>query len=162
MNASLPSRTAVYKAPVRPERVLPGRDRAPVPGDNAEIVTRGYDAWNRGDIAAVLELVDPHFEWHESSEVPGGAHVYTREQFGSYLASLSRLWKSFRFEPQELLAAGDEVLVDVLEVARGRASGVEVTQRFVHVWTVRDGRACRMRAYRDKAEALRAVGLEPD
>jgi ketosteroid isomerase-like protein len=28
---------------------------ASVPSNNAEIVKRGYDAWNRGDIAAVLE-----------------------------------------------------------------------------------------------------------
>jgi ketosteroid isomerase-like protein len=146
---------------MRPEQVLPGANRASVAGENAEIVRRGYEAWNRGDTAAVLELVDPHFEWHESSEVPGGAHVYTREQFGSYLASLDRLWETFRFELQEVLTTGDEVLVDVLEVARGRVSGVEVTQRFVHVWTVRDGRARGMRAYREKDEALRAVGLAP-
>jgi uncharacterized protein len=131
-----------------------------MPGENTEIVKRGYDAWNRGDLAAVLELVDPSFEWHEASEVPGGVHVYTREQFESYLVSLGRLWESFRLEPQELREAGDLVLADVLERARGRASGVEVTQRFVHVWTMRGRRACRMRAYLDKGQAMRDAGLD--
>jgi uncharacterized protein len=130
-----------------------------VPGENIEIVRRGYDAWNRGDLAGVLELVDPSFEWHEASEVPGGVHVYTRRQFEAYLRSLRRHWDSFRFEPQELREAGDLVIADVLEVGRGRASGAEVTQRFVHVWTMRDRRACRMKAYLDKREAMRESGL---
>ena len=131
-----------------------------MPSENIDIVKRGYDAWNRGDLAGVLELVDPSFEWHEATEVPGGVHVYTRDQFESYLVSLWRLWESFRLEPQELHEAGDLVLADVLERARGRASGVEVTQRFVHVWTMRDLRACRMRAFLDKREAMRAAGLD--
>jgi uncharacterized protein len=133
-----------------------------MPSENIDIVKRGYDAWNRGDLAGVLELVDPSFEWHEATEVPGGVHVYTRDQFESYLVSLWRLWESFRLEPQELHEAGDLVLADVLERARGRASGVEVTQRFVHVWTMRDRRACRMRAFLDKREAMRAAGLDGD
>ena len=131
----------------------------PLPSNNAEIVKRGYDAWNRGDLAAVLELVDPHFEWHEASEVPGGGDVYTREQFESYLRSLSRHWEDFRLEPEVLRQAGDHVLVEVLELARGRASGAEVAQRFVHVWTLRGRRACRMRAYLEKREALEALAL---
>ena len=132
---------------------------APLPSNNAEIVKRGYDAWNRGDLAAVLELVDPHFEWHEASEVPGGGDVYTREQFESYLRRLSRHWEDFRLEPEVLHQAGDHVLVEVLELARGRASGAEVAQRFVHVWTLRGRRACRMRAYLEKREALEALAL---
>jgi ketosteroid isomerase-like protein len=130
-----------------------------LPSDNAEIVKRGYDAWNRGDMAAVLELVDPEFEWHEASEVPGGGDVYTREQFESYLRSLARHWEDFRLEPQQLHQSGDHVLVEVLELARGRTSGADVAQRFVHVWTLRDRRACRMRAYLEKGEALEALGL---
>jgi uncharacterized protein len=133
-----------------------------MPQRNIEIVRRGYDAWNRGDMAGVLELVDPSFEWHEAQEVPGGVHVYTREQFESYLMSLERQWEMFRFETRELREVGDLVVADVLERARGRASGVEVTQPFVHVWTMRNARACRMRAYLDKGDAMRAAGLVRD
>jgi ketosteroid isomerase-like protein len=49
-----------------------------------------------------------------------------------------------------------------MERARGRESGIEVTQRFVHVWTMRHRRACRMRAYLDKREAMRAAGIAVD
>jgi hypothetical protein len=41
-------------------------------------------------------------------------------------------------------------------------AGIEVTQRFVHVWTMRHRRACRMRAYLDKREAMRAAGIAVD
>jgi ketosteroid isomerase-like protein len=43
--------------------------------------------------------------------------------------------------------------------ARGRQSGVEVTQRAWHVWTVRAGKLWRLRVYALKAEALEAAGL---
>jgi ketosteroid isomerase-like protein len=78
-----------------------------MPARNIEIVRRGYDAWNRGDLVAVLELVDPAFEWHEASEVPGGVHVYSREQFEAYLMSIERHWEMFQFETRELREAGD-------------------------------------------------------
>jgi ketosteroid isomerase-like protein len=134
-----------------------GPPRTPL--KHIEVVQQGYDAWNRGDIGAVLELVDPEFEWHEASEVAGGGSVYTRDQFESYLVSLGRLWATIRLEPQEMHEVGDEVLVEVLERARGRTSGAEVTQHFTHVWSFKNRRAYRMRAYFDKGEAMRALGL---
>jgi ketosteroid isomerase-like protein len=143
---------------MRFQRIRATATSTPVSGDKAEIVKRGYDAWNRGDLAGVLELVDPQFEWHEASEVPGGGHVHTRAQFESYLRSLERHWETFRLEPQVVHQAGDHVLVEVLELARQRTSGVEVAQRFVHLWTLRGRRACRMRAYLEKGEALEALG----
>jgi ketosteroid isomerase-like protein len=48
-----------------------------MPEDNVDLVRRGYEAWNSGDIDAVLSLVDPDIEW--GVEVKGGvdAHVWT-------------------------------------------------------------------------------------
>ncbi|HEX2125438.1 MAG TPA: nuclear transport factor 2 family protein [Thermoleophilaceae bacterium] len=58
-------------------------------GGNSEIVRRGYDAWNRGDLGGVLDLVDPEFEW-EPVEIPWSGTMRTREEFESYLRSLGR------------------------------------------------------------------------
>ena len=43
---------------------------------------------------------------------------------------------------------------------RGKKSGVEAETEFAHVWTMRDGKAVRIAAYFDRAEALKAVGME--
>jgi ketosteroid isomerase-like protein len=65
------------------------------------------------------------------------------------------------FEPTEMEAAGDNVLVPVLLHARGRGSGLELPGEGFHVWTFRDGKAARVQTYFDEAEARRAAGL-PD
>jgi ketosteroid isomerase-like protein len=125
-------------------------------GGNIEIVRRGYDAWNRGDLGAVLELVDPEFEW-EPVEIPWSGTMRTRAEFESYLRSLRRIWETFRLELEELREIGDAVLVVVLERARGRASGVEVEQRMVHLWSFRNRRARRMQTFFSIRQALEAA-----
>lgn len=62
-------------------------------------------------------------------------------------------------EPLEYIAHGDAVVVPHELRAWGR-SGVEVEARSVVVFTIRDGRIIEMRLYRQRAEALKAVGLE--
>jgi hypothetical protein len=42
---------------------------------------------------------------------------------------------------------------------RGRASGVEVTDRLFEVHTFRDGQCVRKLDFRERSEALEAVGL---
>jgi ketosteroid isomerase-like protein len=69
-------------------------------------------------------------------------------------------WESIEFRLDELIDAGDEIVALLWQVNRGRASGVEVPQgEWAQVWTLRDGRVVRVRAFGDPAEALRAVGL---
>jgi ketosteroid isomerase-like protein len=49
--------------------------------------------------------------------------------------------------------------VIVREVARGRASGVQIDGRRGYVITVRDRQIVRIRTYRDAGQALQAVGI---
>jgi ketosteroid isomerase-like protein len=110
-------------------------------GGNIEIVRRGYDAWNRGDLGGVLDLVDPEFDW-ERVDIPWSGTMRTREEFESYLRSLGRIWETFRLEPEELREIGDAVR---WWCSSGRASGVEAEQRLEHLWSFRNRRraACR-------------------
>jgi ketosteroid isomerase-like protein len=47
----------------------------------------------------------------------------------------------------------------VREVARGRASGVEIDSRWGYVITVEEGLIVRIEAYRDAAQALQVAGV---
>lgn len=57
-------------------------------------------------------------------------------------------------EPREL---GDHVVVVVRGHGRGRASGVELDNRFCQVWTLRCGTAVRMREYTTREQGLAAL-----
>ena len=56
--------------------------------------------------------------------------------------------------------AVDLVLLVMNEHGIGRASGVVVDRRHYALWTLRGGKVVSLRNYLDRAEALKAVGLE--
>jgi ketosteroid isomerase-like protein len=68
--------------------------------------------------------------------------------------------EEIRFEPQEFIDADDRVVVVARLVGRGKRSGVDVSRTWAYVWTLRGGKALRMIGYADRADALKAVGLE--
>jgi ketosteroid isomerase-like protein len=68
-------------------------------------------------------------------------------------------WAVWRFEPERFIDVGDVVVVFVGVVATGRASGMPIQIPDAHVVTVADGRITSTRVYRDRKEALKAVGL---
>lgn len=133
-----------------------------MPQGNEEIVTRVFEAWNEGDLEDVLPFVAEGIEWLEVEGVPDstGAEVHGRAQVRSMLESLYETWEHYRLEPEEVRAVGEDRVVAVLrEVARGRASGIDVASRWGYVITFRDGQVARVEAYRDPDHALKAAGM---
>jgi hypothetical protein len=68
-------------------------------------------------------------------------------------------WASYRTETEELIDAGDSVVVIFRDYARREPGAPEVELRGAAVWTVRDGRIVRVEHYADRAEGLASVGL---
>jgi ketosteroid isomerase-like protein len=60
---------------------------------------------------------------------------------------------------EEIIDAGDQVVVVAHHRGRGRQSGVKVDTRFYEVYTVRDGKVARVDEYSEWEEALEAAGL---
>lgn len=104
--------------------------------------------------------LDEMFELRMPADYPEGEQVLRgREGLAQLGAMLRDAWGEWRFEPERLIDAGDRVVVLVRVVARGGASGVQVALETAHVVTVRDTRMASVRVYRDRAQALDAVGL---
>jgi uncharacterized protein len=125
--------------------------------DNVQIVRSGYEAWNRGDLDEIGRLTADSFEWREASEVPGAGVQRGRDQFDHYLRSFRHFWHRFEFEPIELHDLGDRVLAVVIERGRSAHLEVEVSQQFVHMWTLRDGKAVKLEGFYDKQAALQSL-----
>jgi hypothetical protein len=67
-------------------------------------------------------------------------------------------FSEFRYDADEIEEADDDrVLVLGTIHARARATGMPLSGEFGHVWTVRDGRASHVEAYRDRTEARQAA-----
>jgi ketosteroid isomerase-like protein len=135
--------------------------------ENVEIVKRGYvafrEAWDANDRgpyeAWVREITSPDFEYVPSGDLPGAATG--RLDLDGFLGFLEAFWGEFEVlsaEPSEIVDAGDSVVASVAFLGRGRRSGVEVGIDEFHVWTFRDGKAVRGRAFTSRAKALEAAG----
>lgn len=128
---------------------------------NVELIRAGYEAWNRGDIDAVVSLANSDFEWVAPPDLVGARGGRGRDDFASYLRSFSEVWDDFRCEPQEFWSAGDTVLVLVRETGRGKLSGARVHHHLVHVWTFREGRAVRMEGHVERSDTLERLLPKP-
>jgi ketosteroid isomerase-like protein len=126
--------------------------------ENVEVVRRLNSAFNRGDVAGLIELLDPACEWWDRVDDPGAAVHRGHEGIGAYLSELAD-HAELRVEMTEFIDAGDYVVTPVRLDGRGRASGAPFEEHEVHVLRLRDGKVTEVREYRDKNEALQAVGL---
>jgi uncharacterized protein len=127
--------------------------------ENVETLRRGYEALNRGDLDATLEICDPDIECRlpEGGLATGTLHGHKglRELFEAYLEAFEEL----RAEPDRYLEADDHVVVFLKLSGRGRGSGLEVDVRPAHLWTMRDGKAVRLEVFPRGEGALEAAGL---
>jgi uncharacterized protein len=126
--------------------------------ENVELVRRGYEAWNAGDMAAVAEGCHPDVVWHHVEGWPEPGPSVGREAVIRAMQQMREAFDTQKFEPlAQFIDAGDRVLVKA--VWRGIGQGPEVEMQFTHVFTVRDGKLIEGQTFFDHAEALRAVGL---
>jgi len=126
--------------------------------ENVEIVKRCCEAFDRGDYEAALDALAPDVEY-DLTHFPDGrvyrGHDGVREAFRIWMGT----WDDYRQERRDLIDAGIEVIVPTREHGRGNGSGLELDRQTVGVWTMRDGKAVRIRFYPTLPEALEAVGL---
>jgi ketosteroid isomerase-like protein len=122
-----------------------------------------YESWNRGDLDAILADMHPEIEFRTSGVVPGLPPVIRGKQG---IKELFRTWYSevwdgpLHMEIDRILEIDAErVLVLITFTGRGAGSGAEVTLRYAHLATDRDGLTYRIEGFADWDTALRKAGL---
>jgi ketosteroid isomerase-like protein len=128
---------------------------------NADVVRTILDAWNRGDDGWV-ELVADDFELVNPDDAVDSGTRLGRDGLRKALGNLVRSFEHHQYDLHDVVEHGDEVVATVLFTARGRASGVEITDRIGYWWTLRNGRAVRAEWFRDPQAAREAAGLARD
>jgi ketosteroid isomerase-like protein len=128
--------------------------------DNVELVKSAFDAWNRGEIEAFAEHAAEDVAWLEVSGRPEGgfSERLGRDRMRQSLETLFEAWESYHIELERIEDVGDRVVAIVREVARGRASGMEIEGRWGYLITLEDRQIVRIEAYRDAAVALQKAG----
>src|SRR6266568_7929693 len=127
---------------------------------NVELAKRAFDAFNRRDVDAFIELTTADFEYYPSLVGAVERRSFSgREGMEQYFEDQRTAWEEFRALPHELRDLGDHVLILGRMEGRGKGSGVSIDAPFGAISDFRDGRVSCIRVYLDHAEALRAAGL---
>ena len=128
-------------------------------GDNVELVRRGYDAWNRGDREWILEHMAPGFQWATPPDDPDPGIHLGHEGVEHYWDAWREVFGHLKLQVEELIDGGSKVVAVVRRLGIGSVSGVEVQERVLQVFTLRDGKAIRCEEFYDRQQALEAAGL---
>jgi ketosteroid isomerase-like protein len=126
--------------------------------ENLEIVRSVFDATNRGDWDTVLAAYSPDTEWDDRDLRPEGAVYRGIDAMRAEMRAWFGTWSNYHQEIEQLLDAGDDVVVVLRESGVGKGSGATMDQRIGVVVTVRGGLIARTSLYRDPTQALEAVG----
>ena len=128
--------------------------------ENVEVVRAMWAPYARGDFEASLGAYAEDTVWDDTRYRPDGAVHLGRDALVDLVRTWRAAWEDYDIEVEEVLDAGDDrVAVVLLETGRGKGGGVEVTNRWGQVMTVRGGQIVHTMVYRAPEEALEAVGL---
>ena len=121
---------------------------------------RDDDTW-----AATSSLIAPllHADFEATATLFGSeTRSYGRgpEGFRAFWLDWTAPWATYRTVRERTTDLGDRVLDFGREFGRREGSAREVEAFNAAIWTFRDGKIVGFDAYADRAEALRAVGLE--
>ncbi len=128
--------------------------------ENVEVVRRAYQEVSARHVFP-RELFDPDcvFDWTEVSPDFGGLFRGVDASEAS-LAPYFETFENYHLAADEILYADeDRVVTAVYDSGRIKGSNAEVSNRFFHAWTFRDGKVVRLSSHTDRERALQAAGL---
>lgn len=126
--------------------------------ENVELTYQGYDAFNRRDSAAFLELMDADVEaLSRLAAMEGGYHGH--DGIRRWWQNLLDAIPDFALEVLEVRAIGDVTLTKMHTSGRGADSDSPLEETLWVAVQWRDKKIVVWAAFATEAEALQAVGL---
>jgi ketosteroid isomerase-like protein len=126
--------------------------------DNVEIVRRGFDAFQRGDLEAMDAVTTPELISHRAPPQPDPGTWHGRDGLLEMFATWIEGFDNFQMEAVEWRELDDtRVLGQLHQTAVGRESRVPIEADFWLVYTLADERIIRVAVYPSEQAALEAT-----
>ncbi len=128
--------------------------------DNVELVKRAYEAFNKGDIPALLDMYAEDADWVLPSiegapeDVPHTGSRKGRAQIGEFFVALASAEDVLDFTQQEFIAQGNKVAVQGRYKARIRATSRTLDTAYMHLFTIANGKIQEFESYFDTAAVV--------
>ena len=128
---------------------------------NVDVVHKVYEALDRGDVPAVLGVMDKGIQWREAEHNPympsGEPWIGPDAILNNLLTKLASEWDAFTVHPKMFHGAGDAVVVEGRYTGTYKKTGKQLDAQFCHIWHVKDGALTRFQQYVDTAQMRDAV-----
>jgi ketosteroid isomerase-like protein len=130
--------------------------------DNVDVIRKAFDAFNRGDIPAVVGVLHQEVDWH-NPDAPypppagGGTQRGPDNVVAAIFGPVPETWDGFQAVGERFLDAGDHVVVTGRFIGRARAGGGPLDAPFALVFEMRAGKVTRVDQYTDTLLVARAL-----
>lgn len=126
--------------------------------ENKQLVMQGYQRFQAQDIDGLMENLADDIEWIgvESDYLPFSGIYRGKQDVMRYFGMLAQAQEAVRFEPLEMVAEGDKVVVSGESEWMVRATARSYSNPWVHIFTIRDGKIARFQQFNDTAAAEHA------
>ena len=118
------------------------------------------EAVTAGDVETALEVCHPEIEFMSVLAVSGRryrGHAGIRE----YFDDVASAWAEWRVEVHRIVPGANGRVAIVMSMhVRGKESGLILSERTDHIWTLKDDKLLHNEPYREPDEALRELGLD--
>ena len=127
--------------------------------ENTRLVQSAYEAFGRGDMKALAEVMADDIEWVDPGDPdddPNAGTFKGKEAVLGWFGGLASTLDYTTFEPREFIAQNDKVVSLVYAEATARDTGRSFVKHEAHVWTFRDGKVARFQVNLDTAATAAA------
>jgi ketosteroid isomerase-like protein len=128
--------------------------------EDLEIVRGHIQAWHEEDAPRALSFLDPHAVLDVSRTDAFDSAFYGHEAIGEFFRRFAGTFEEFQWQVERLTDLGSgTVLAVLMEIGRGKGSGVPVNRPLACLYTVIEGKITLIATFRSERDALKALGL---
>ena len=126
---------------------------------NVAIARSAIEAFNRGDVDAVLALAAPDVEVYAPPDSPNPGRYVGYEGYLRWSEQWLEAWETFTLDVLDIEAVGNRHVVAVVrQNGRGRLSGLALTMEAAQLYEIdEDGKIVRFELHDERSRALENV-----
>jgi ketosteroid isomerase-like protein len=131
------------------------------PSENVVVVDGLYQAFAKGDVPAVLAVMDADIVWNEAEGFPyadKNPYIGPDAVLNGVFARIGAEWEYWNLADIQLHdMANDMVLATLRYKAKHKTTGKVIDSQTAHLWTLKDGKIVSFQQFTDTKQAVEAV-----
>jgi hypothetical protein len=128
---------------------------------NVAVVDGLYQAFAKGDVPAVLAVMDAGIVWNEAEGFPyadQNPYIGPEAVLNGVFARIGAEWEYFNLKNIQLHdMSGNQVLATLRYDAKHKTTGKTIDSQTAHLWTLKDGKITAFQQFTDTKQAAEAV-----